>query len=152
LEPVVRLSEETVQDAVARQLGRMGDRRAVPFLIESLRTSRLIGAAEALVRFHETTAIPWLIEELDDAFKRDRFSLALQDMGRAAVPFLVETLAWRCLRDGQELLPSLERRAKALELLAGFNAREAMTAMRTALEDPSSIVRMEAALAYVAVA
>ncbi|MCP9463497.1 MAG: HEAT repeat domain-containing protein [Nitrospira sp.] len=152
LEPVVRLSEEAVQDAVARELGRMGDRRAVPFLIDSLRTSRLIGAAEALVRFHEATAIPWLIEGLDDAFKRDRFALAIQEMGRAAVPFLVETLARRCLRDGQELLPSLERRAKALEILAGFNAREAMTAMRTALEDPSSIVRTEAALAYVAVA
>lgn len=152
LDPVVRLSEETVQDAVARQLGRMGNRRAVPFLIESLRTNRLIGAAEALVQFHETTAIPWLIEGLDDAFKRDRFALAIQEMGKAAVPFLVETLARRCLRDGQELLPSLERRAKALELLAGFKAREAMAAMRTALEDPSHIVRTEAALAYVAVA
>lgn len=152
LGPVLRLAEEAVQDAVARQLGRIGDRRAVPTLIESLRTSHLIGAAEALVQFHEVSAIPWLIEGLEDAFKRERFALAIQKMGTGAIPFLIETLDRRCLYDGQELLPSLERRAKALELLARLGAKEATVAVRTALEDPSDVVRTEAALAYVVVA
>ncbi len=152
LGPVVRLAEEAVQDAVARELGRIGDRRAVPTLIESLRASRLIGAAEALVQFHEVSAIPSLIEGLEDAFKRDRFALVIQEMGTDAIPFLIETLGRRHLYDGQELLPSLERRAKALELLARLGAREAIGAVRTALEDPSDVVRTEAALAYVVVA
>lgn len=152
LGPVVRLAEEAVQDAVARQVGRIGDRRAVPTLIESLRASGLIGAAEALVQFHEVSAMPWLIEGLEDAFKRDRFALAIQEMGTDAIPFLIETLAGRRLYDGQELLPSLERRAKALELLGRLGASDAMAAVRTALADPSDIIRMEAALTYVMVA
>ncbi len=149
LGPVVRLAEEAVQDSVARQLGRMGDRRAVPTLIDSLRASRLIGAAEALVQLHDVRAIPWLIDGLEDAFKRDRFALAVQEIGTDAIPCLVETLTQRRLYDGQELLPSLERRAKALELLARLGAREARAAVWTALEDPSDVVRTEAALAYV---
>ena len=152
LGPVVRLAEEAVQDVVARQVGRIGDRRAVSTLIESLRASRLIGAAEALVQFHEISAIPWLIEGLEDAFKRDRFALAIQEMGPDAIPFLIETLARRRLYDRQELLTSLERRAKALELLGRLGASDAMAAVRTALADPSDIVRMEAALSYVMVA
>lgn len=148
LGPVVRLAEEAVQDAVARQLRRIGDRRAVPTLIESLRTNRLIGAAEALVRFREVSAIPWLIDGLEDAFKRDRFALAIQEMGTTAIPFLVETLARRRLYDRQELLPSLERRATALELLARLGAREARAAVRAAFEDPSDVVRTEAALTF----
>lgn len=152
LGPVVRLAEEATQDAVARQLGRIGDRRAVATLIESLRASRLIGAAEALVQFHEVSAIPWLIEGLEDAFKRDRFALAIQEMKADAIPFLIETLAQQRMYDGQELLPSLERRAKALELLARLGAREAIAAVRTALGDSSDVVRTEAALAYVVVA
>ena len=150
--PVVRLAEEAVQDAVARQVGRIGDRRAVPTLIESLRASRLIGAAEALVQFHEVSAMPWLIEGLEDAFKRDRFALVIQEMGTDAIPFLMETLARRRLYDKQELLPSLERRAKALELLGRLGASDAIAPVRTALTDPSDVVRMEAALAYTVVA
>ena len=148
LGPVVRLAEEEVQDAVARQLGRIGDRRAVPRLIESLRASRLTGAAEALVQFHEVSAIPWLIEGLDDAFKRDRFALAIQEMGTGAIPFLIETLARRRFYNRQELLPSLERRAKTLQLLARLGAREAVTAVRLALRDPFDIVLTEAALTF----
>lgn len=152
LGPVVRLAEETVQDSVARQLGRIGDRRAVPRVIEALRASRLIGAADALVQFHEVTAIPWLIEGLEDAFKRDRFALAIQEIGTGAIPFLIETLARRRMYSGEELLPSLERRAKALQLLARLGATEAAATIRTALGDPSDVVRTEAALAYVVVA
>lgn len=151
LGPVVRLAEEAVQDAVARQLGRMmEDRRSVPTLIESLRASRLIGAAEALVQFHEVSAIPWLIEGLEDAFKRDRFALALQESGSCAIPFLIETLTRRRTAGGEELLPSIERRAKALELLARLGAKEAVPAIRTALGDPSNIVHRGAALAFAA--
>lgn len=152
LGPVLRLSEETVQNAVARQLTRLGDRRAIPVLLEALRTRHLVGAAEAVVEFHETDALPSLVEGLEDAFKRDRFAQAILGMGRAAIPPLIATLGQRRMHDGQELLPSIERRAEALRLLGGLRAKEAAESIRTALHDPDGKVRTEAALALVAVA
>ena len=151
LSPVLRLSEEDVQNAVAKQLLRIGDRRAIPALLEALHMRRLVGAAEALVEFHEISAMPWLVEGLEDAFKRDRFSQAILRMGETAIPALVATLEHRRTHDTQELLPSIERRAEALRLLGLLCARIARDAMRTALWDSSDKVRTEAALALVAV-
>lgn len=151
LEPVKRLSEETVQNAVAGELARIGDRRAVPALIEALRTRRLLGAAEALAEFREQAALPWLIEGLEDAFKRDRLAHAILDMGPVAIPCLLATLEQHRRRGDEEPLPSLERRATALRLLGALGAKDAAGAIRTALDDPSDAVRMEAALALVSV-
>jgi HEAT repeat protein len=151
LSPLLRLSEEDVQDAVARQLARLGDRRAIPALLEALRLHRLVGAAEALARFREPAALRWLIEGLEDAFKRDRFGRMILDMGSAATPYLVDTLQLRRRRGDNELLPSLERRAAALKLLGLLHAQEATAAIRASLRDPADMVRMEAALALVSV-
>jgi HEAT repeat protein len=151
LEPVTRLAEEAVQNAIARELGRIGDLRAVPTLIDALRTRRLIGAADALVHFHEASAIPLLIDGLEDAFKRDHFASSVQAFGPRAIPFLADTLVRRRAYAGQELRPSLERRATAVQLLARLDAGEATEAIRTALSDCSDLVRTEAALALVVV-
>ncbi len=152
LSPVLRLSEETVQSAVARELGRIGDRRAAPLLLDALRRSRLLGAADALVQWREPDALPWLIEGLEDAFKRDRLSEIILKAGPAAVSHLIATLEHRVMRHGDELLPSIERRAQALKLLGLLDAKEARDAMAAALRDPHEVVRMEAAIALVAVA
>jgi HEAT repeat protein len=152
LSPVLRLAEETTQDAVARHLGRVGQQRAIPALLHALRVSRLLGAAEALGRLRERDALPWLIQGLEDAFKRDRFAQILLEFGAPAIRPLVETLDQRRLREGQELLPSLERRAAALRLLGLLEAREAVSAVRSALQDPADMVRLEAALALVSLA
>lgn len=138
LTPVLRLSEETVQDAVARQLGRIGNRCAVPALIEALRHHHLIGAGEAL---------PWLVEGLEDAFKRPRLAGIIRGLGLAAIGPLIETLSKRRWYAEEELLPSLERRATALRLLGELAAKEALPYVREALTDPSDVVRMEAAVA-----
>lgn len=151
LSPTLRLSEEDVQDAVARQLARLDDRRAIPVLLEALRLHHLLGAAEALAHFREPSALPWLIEGLEDAFKRDRLAQAILEMGWTAVPPLIETLAHHRMRGDEELLPSLERRAEALRLLGLLYAREAVRAILAALRDPYDTVRREAALALVAV-
>jgi HEAT repeat protein len=149
LDPVLRLSEEAVQNAAARELGRLGDRRALPRLLEAFRQHRLLGAAEALVRFQEPDALPLLVEGLEDAFKRDRLADAILAMGSLAIPSLLATLERRRRREGEELLPSLERRAEALRLLGMMGAREAVPAVRTALGDDSDVVRTQAALALV---
>ncbi|HXF93960.1 MAG TPA: HEAT repeat domain-containing protein [Nitrospiraceae bacterium] len=151
LSPLLRLSEEDVQNAVARQLARIGDRRAIPALLDALRSQHLVSAAEALVRFHETAALPWMVEGLEDAFKRDRFAQAILDMGWAAIPPLIATLAQRRMYRDEELLPSIERRAEALRLLGLLYAKEAVAPMRDALCDRSDKVRTEAALALTVV-
>lgn len=151
LSPILRLPEEDVQNAVARQLVRIGDRRAIPVLLDALRTHHLVGAAEALVEFQETAALPWLVEGLEGAFYRTRFSQAILSMGRTALPSLITTLGQRRMHDDQELLPSIERRAEAFRLLGLLQAREAVDPIRIALHDPYEKVRTEAALALVAV-
>lgn len=151
LKPVLRLSEEMVQDVVARQLARIGDRRAIPTLLEALRRYRSVGTAEALARFQERDALPWLVEGLEDAFKRDRLSQAILEMGWTAIPHLIDTLERRRMRGDEELLTSLERRAEALRLLGLLLAKEAVPAIRAALRDPYDTVRREAAVALVAV-
>jgi HEAT repeat protein len=151
LSPVLRLAEETVQDAVALQLGRIGDRRAIPALLDALHNYRLLGAAEALVSFHEQNALPWLVQGLEDAFKRDRLAQAILDMGWTAILYLIDTLEQRKMHGDEELLPSVERRAEALRLLGLLYAKEAAPALRTALGETSGKIRMEAALAMVAV-
>lgn len=151
LSPILRLPEEDVQNAVARQLVRIGDRRAIPVLLDALRTHHLVGAAEALVEFQETAALPWLVEGLEDAFNRDRFSQAILDMGKTAIPSLIITLGQRRMHDDQELLPSIERRAEVLRLLGLLHAGEAVEPIRIALHDPYEKVRTEASLALVAV-
>jgi HEAT repeat protein len=151
LDPVLRLSEEDVQNAVAQQLARIRDRRAISVLLDALRTHHLVGAAEALVEFGETSALPWLVEGLEDAFKRDRFSKAIFTMGRTAIPSLIATLEQRRMYYEQELLPSVERRAEALRLLGLLSASQAVDVIRTALGDPHYKVRTEAALALAAV-
>lgn len=147
LDPVLRFSEETVQNAAARQLARIGDRRAVPALLDAMRVHRLLGAAEALLEFREEAALPWLVEGLEDAFKRDRFAQVIREFGLPAVPHLAETLNRRRMRGEEEGLTSRERRAEALKLLGLLQAREALTAIRAALQDPFDAVRTEAAIA-----
>lgn len=147
LSPILRLSEEDVQNAVAYQLARLGERRAIPALLDALRMHRLVGAAEALVQFREAGALPWLVEGLEDAFKRDRFSRAILEMGDAAIPSLTATLEQRRMSYEEELLPSMERRAEALRLLGLLHAKAAVNPIRIALRDPHEKVRTEAALA-----
>lgn len=151
LDPVLRSAEEDVQNAVAEQLARMGDRRVVPALVTALRRNRLVGAANALVEFGEIGAIPWMVDALEDAFKRGRLAQAIRRMGRAAIPSLIATLDRRRTHQNAELLPSVERRAEALSLLGSLNAAEAADHIRAALSDPHDKVRTEAALALVAV-
>ena len=147
LSPILRLSEEDVQNAVACQLARLGERRAIPALLNALHRHRLVGAAQALVQFRETGALPWLVEGLEDAFKRGRFSQAIREMGDAAIPSLTATLEQRRMSYGEELLPSMERRAEALRLLGLLHAKSAVNPIQTALRDPYDKVRTEAALA-----
>jgi HEAT repeat protein len=147
LSPVLRLSEETVRNAAARELGRIGDRRAVEPLLVALRENHLIGAAEALVAFGEERAIPFLVEGLEDAFKRERLAEAILSFEQAAIPSLLESLQVRHTRAGAELLPSVERRATIFRWLGKLEVDAAVEPIISALDDEHASVRLEAAIA-----
>jgi HEAT repeat protein len=147
LSPVLRLSEETVRNAAARELGRIRDRRAIEPLLVALRENHLVGAAEALVAFGEERAIPFLVEGLEDAFKRERLVEAIRSFGQAAVPYLIDGLKARRILDGTELRLSFERRAAILRLLGELEAHEAREDILAALDDEHASVRLEAAIA-----
>lgn len=147
LSPVLRLSEETVRNAAARELSRIGDRRAIEPLLRALQENHLVGAAEALAAFGEERAIPFLIEGLEDAFKRERLAEVILSFGRAAVSSLIESLQVRHTRAGAELLPSVERRTIILRWLGKLEADAAIGPIVSALDDEHASVRLEAAIA-----
>jgi HEAT repeat protein len=150
LNPVLRLAEETVLNAVARELGRLTDRRAIPALLQAFQSHHLLDAAAALLTFRVTAALPYFVNALEDPFKRARLSEIILSFGSVATPFLLNSLRWRRFYGEEELLPSVERRAEALKILGRLRARESLPAIRAALQDSYSKVRLEAALAFAA--
>lgn len=147
LSAVLRLSEETVRNAAARELSRIGDRRAIEPLLRALQENHLVGAAEALAAFGEERAIPFLIEGLEDAFKRERLAEVILSFGQAAVPSLIESLQVRHTHAGAELRPSIERRATILRWLGKLEVDTAIEPIISALDDGCASVRLEAAIA-----
>jgi HEAT repeat protein len=147
LSPTLRLSEEAVRNAAARELGRIGDRRAIEPLLRALREDRLQAAAEALTAFREERAIPLLIEGLEDAFKREAMAAAIRSFMEASIPYLLKGLKIRRFHEGFELLPSIERRSMILRLLGELEATSAIDAILAALIHERPAVRLEAAVA-----
>jgi HEAT repeat protein len=147
LSPVLRLSEEMVRNAAARELGRIGDRGAIEPLLRALREDRLQGAAEALTAFREERAIPLLIEGLEDAFKREAMGAAIRSFKEASIPYLLKGLKIRRFHEGFELLPSIERRSMILRLLGELEATSAIDAILATLIHERPAVRLEAAVA-----
>lgn len=150
LGPVQRLTEETVRNAAARQLGRFPLPHVIDALYTALTRHHLIEAGVALAQLGVAQAIPALLECLEDDVKKEKATAALRQFGSAALPFLRDALRQPRIVDGGEPPVSQERRARAAELLGESGDREATTALRERLQDDSPLVRMECALALVA--
>jgi HEAT repeat protein len=148
--PAIQLAEETVRNWVAGQLDNLGDRRAIPALLNALRRFHLTNAATALARFGVVEAIPEIVSGLEDDFIRDRLIVALRMFGRAAVPCLMETLFAKRHFDLDEHPTSIRRRACAARLLGEFHDSAANAALSVLLTDNAGPVRFEAALALLA--
>jgi hypothetical protein len=145
--PVIQLAEETVRNWVAGQLDSLGDRRAIPALLNALRRFHLTNAATALARFGLAEAIPEIVSRLEDDFIRDRLAVALRIFGRAAIPYLTDTLFVRRYVDLGEHPASIRRRACAARLLGEFYDSDARAGLSGLLTDDAAPVRFEAALA-----
>jgi HEAT repeat protein len=150
LDPVLRLAEEAVRNRAAEELGKIGDRRAVEPLLYALAHEGLREAMGALARFKEERAIPHLVRRLEDPCDRAAAADALITFGRAAVPALQETLRGRRPSSDDEAPVSVERRAEAVRLLGVVGDRSVLPCLRARLDDPAEAVRLEAALALVA--
>lgn len=148
-DPVTRLAEETVRDCAAEQLERLGDRRAVPPLLQALRRQPLPRAAHALASFDVHAAIPLIINYLEDDFHRDRMAAALLVFGPQAVEPLIETLQRRTCLGDEETPASIGRRAAAARVLGELGDTQAVRALHPLLYDPVCEVRLEAAAALI---
>jgi HEAT repeat protein len=147
LDPRVCFAEETVRNQAARQLGVLGDERAIEPLLTCLREGHLRGAAEALASFREKRAIPYIIEMLEDDYARDAASKALIKFGKDAVLLLIETLTKRNYTPFKnETNLSVKRRAEATRLLAEIGDPRAIQPLLERLEDEKGEVRLAAAL------
>lgn len=147
LTPQLALSEETVRNAAARGLGRIGDPTTAGPLLYALRRYHLIEAGRALHSFGDTRAIPYLVECLGDSFASGRATAALLEFGLDAVDALIEGLRRRDARDGEPTPRSIERRTCCARLLGALRAPRAEPALRESLEDPSPDVRIAVAVA-----
>lgn len=143
----LRMSEEAVRNTVARELGRLGDRTAIPALLEALGRLHLVEAGRALVRFDEPRAVPLLVECLDDPFIRARCAATIVEFGAAAIDAVVDGLWRREAHDGVEVRRSVERREACARLLGEIGDRRAAPLLRPELDDPELRVRLAVALA-----
>jgi HEAT repeat protein len=150
-DPAVKLAEERVRGAAARALGRLRETRAVAPLLRALERERLVAAGEALVEMNEALALPGLIACLEEPGKGPAIDAILR-FGNRAVSLLVAALRAPRLVEGREPSTSTERRACCAEMLGRLHAREALDPLVAVLDDPSSAVRTEAALAVAAIA
>ncbi len=147
LDPQVRFAEETVRDQAARQLGILGDDRAIEPLLRCLRENHLRGAAEALASFREKRAIPDIIEMLEDDYAREAAGNALLKFGKDAVLPLTETLSQPNYTPSRnEASLSVERRSEAARLLGGIGDPRAIRPLLKRLGDEQKEVRLSAAL------
>jgi len=87
---------------------------------------------------------------LEDDFIRDRLAVALRLFGRAAIPYLMDTLFVRRYVDLEEHPASIRRRACAARLLGEFHDSAANAALSALLTDDAEPARFEAALALLA--
>lgn len=146
-DPVEVLQQEAVRDCICHALQRIGDRRAVDPLLLALREYHLVGAAEALAAFKERRALPLLMKILEDSFRRGRVSESIVKFSGDALEELFKTIKVKRFWEGEEVLPSVERRAEAAKLVGLIGDKSAVPALIDLLDDDQRPVRLEAAIA-----
>ena len=150
LDPVLRLAEEAVRNRAAEQLGKLGNRRAIGPLIYALAREGVRGAMGALAQFGEPGGIRYVVRRLEDPCDRVAAADAVLRYGRIAVPDLAATLNERKPSAEEEAPMSRERRAEAARLLGVLGDDRVIPTLEAYLEDSAPAVRLEAALARLA--
>jgi HEAT repeat protein len=117
-DPAVRLGEEAVENAAARELIRWPSDEVFQLLLGLAQERCLPGALEALGEFKRPEAVSCLVEALEDDVCRRTAEEALLKIGRPAEPDLTRAaITPRPSRDAEKPSSLLKRRS-AVRLLA----------------------------------
>ena len=117
-DPAVRLGEEAVESAGARELIRWPSEEVFQLLLGLAQERCLPGALEALGEFKRPAAVPYLVKALEDDVCRRAAEDALRKIGPPAEPDLIHAaVSPRPSRDAEKPSILLKRRS-AVRLLA----------------------------------
>lgn len=124
-DPVERLGDDAVINAVARALAYRNDPDLFELLLRLGRRTCLTGVIFALGTYRHARAIPLLVEALSEDASRLTAETALKRIGTAARSTLLEVVTAGEVR-GQESESRLRQRRSAIQLLADMGVSQKM--------------------------
>jgi hypothetical protein len=117
-DPVERAGDEAVANAAARALSKLREEWVFDLMLDLVRRETTAGVVEALGAFDRPDAIPHLIDALAEDDCRSIAEGALQRLGSAAVPALIQAALTPRPSPASESETSLRQRRSALGLIA----------------------------------
>jgi len=145
-DPVLRYSEEAVENSAARELGRWKTDQVFHVLLEIVSLRALRGAIEAIGTFGRAEAVPAIIRHLEDDVARPAAEEALRRLRCVAVEELIATVRSPEPSAVRELPSSLLRRRSALKVLsAGRLSRADWDRLRFLIYDRDPFLSTRAA-------
>ncbi len=145
-DPVLRYSEEAVENSAARELQRWKTEVVFEALLEVVSLRPLRGAVEAIGTFGRREAVPALIRHLEDDVARPAAEEALRQLRSMAIGNLIATVRSPEPSADHELPGSLLRRQSALKVLsAGALSIAEWERLRFLLYDRDPLLAVRAA-------
>jgi hypothetical protein len=138
-DPDVRVGEEAVEDAAARELAAFPGEDVLQLFLDLARTRPLPTVLDALGELQATNAIPYFIDALEDDVLRPAAEGALRNMALEARTALFEASTKLVPDQAHESPSSLLRRRTALNILVDIGIPEGRwDESRPLLEDADS--------------
>lgn len=145
-DPVLRYSEEAVENSAAHELGKWKTEQVFHVLLEIVNLRALRGAIEAIGTFGRKDAVPPLIRHLEDDVARPAAEEALRLLRPMAIEELIATVRSPEPSAVRELPSSLLRRRSALKVLsAGTLSRADWARLRFLVYDRDPFLSTRAA-------
>jgi HEAT repeat protein len=145
-DPMLRYSEEAVENSAARELGRWKTEVVFHILLEIVSLRPLRGAVEAIGTFERKEAVPALIWHLEDDVARPAAEDALRLLRGVAIEELINAVRSPEPSGTRELPSSLLRRRSALKVLsAGILSLSEWGQLQFLLYDRDSLLSVRAA-------
>jgi hypothetical protein len=123
-DPVELTGDEAVINAAARALGKSGDARALPLLLEFAEHRPFAGVVEALGNLRRADALLYFIKALAEDFTRSVAEAAIRNLGSQARPALLSSARTPSASNTRETVSSRRQRRSALALFAELGPLE----------------------------
>jgi hypothetical protein len=140
---VVRFGEDAVRSMAARELGRWRDPAVFECLLDAGSRRLLPGIVESLGLFRNVEAMEFFLRALADDVCRANAEDAIRILGDRARPGLIDTAFDRAPSAEEERPSSLERRRRALALVADLEVSDQdWSRLRSLMEerDPGIVI------------